>query len=737
MSGNKEMKWHQRPVRMMRLDYYGDTISKLKSADLDALARKVRDDWHCNCEWILGTPGMAPGLGYQTTFNTSRFEKYPPLGDFDLVREYVPHAKKYGINVIAYLNMHWFAYSFADQHRDWEQKTADGSSYGRQFPLYGDGTTFCVNSGWRDWSFEMIREAMKTGIDGVFLDGPVIFPGCCYCESCRAKFLSEYERDIPENEDWSDPNWIDFVQFRSRSLAEYLTGCRNAARSINPEGVAFLNAGSWPAGTWRFARSLDSVGDLEDFNGAEAFFHPGPHEHMLFPWAPTGKYMAAGNKPAVVFSHHMLGAWHYIPLSKIEAELAIAQTVACGANPWFATTDYALQHSPEAAVEPIKEIQSFLSSNEEYYTNSESCADIALLNSSQTGTYYVSHYGEFFGGIGSGREENLLVDMGTDKGSADWKKRKEICEGAVDRSYLGYFLALTRSHIPFDVLLDKDIFTEGLAKYRVLILPNSACLSDSQIESIKVYIQNGGSVVAEFETGAYDETGRRRDRNPLHENLGVDEIKGMMRAASGEEYIRIKQSHPAINKLHQGQLIARPTHNLNNVAAADTCVTSVFMNEVGRTYSPLKGESDIPALILNSKGTGRTVYIPSLIGDFYDRFKLPDYQDMIESIVRWAHVDPILIDTDSPATVEMEPRWNAGKDKLLIHLVNNTGDMQRPITRIIPIRDVRIKLRCENVRSIYALRAGMDLPIVHNEKSVEFILPELGLYELIVINLGS
>ncbi len=67
----------------------------------------------------------------------------------------------------------------------------------------------------------------------------------------------------------------------------------------------------------------------------------------------------------------------------------------------------------------------------------------------------------------------------------DWKKRKEICEGTIDSSYLGYFLALTRSHIAFDVLLDKDISLGGLTKYSVLILPNSACLSDSQTECIK------------------------------------------------------------------------------------------------------------------------------------------------------------------------------------------------------------------------------------------------------------
>ena len=144
-----ELKWHERPVRMMRLDYM-DALDRMKDADLDALARSKRDDWNINCEWIVGTPGIAPGLGYYTTFDTPKFEKYPALGDFDMLRDYLPHARRYGIHVVAYLNMHWFAYDFADAHPGWEQITADGVAYGRKNPLYGGGTTLCVNGGWRD-----------------------------------------------------------------------------------------------------------------------------------------------------------------------------------------------------------------------------------------------------------------------------------------------------------------------------------------------------------------------------------------------------------------------------------------------------------------------------------------------------------------------------------------------------------------------------------------------------------
>ena len=730
-----DMKWHERPVRMMRLDYL-DALERMKDADLDALARSKRDDWNINCDWIVGTPGIAPGLGYLTTFNTPKFEEYPSLGDFDLLREYLPHARKYGIHVLAYLNMHWFAYDFADAHPGWEQICADGVAYGRKNPLYGGGTTLCVNGGWRDWAVELVREAMKTGIDGVFLDGPVIYPDACHCEACKAKFAARYGADIPLVEDWSNPDWLRFVEFRNQSLAEFMADSRAAAKSVNPDGVAFLNAGSWQANTWRFGRGIDAVGPVEDFNGAEAFFHPGPRDHNLLAWTATAKYMVAGGKPAVVFSHHALGAWHYIPMPKFEAELAVAQTVACGANPWIAVFDYALDHSRAAAVEPIKEMQSFLSSHEEYYTNTQSCADVALLNSSQTTTYYVSDRPEFYGEWGSGAEENLVADLGGGMKQVDWAKRKQTCEGALDSSYLGYLSALTRSHIPFDVVLDDAISREGLARYKVLILPNSACLSDAQIESIKEFVRQGGSVVAEFETGAYDELGRRREANPLLETLGVRELGRMLRPVPFEEYVRVREAHPALGEFQPGRLIARPTNSLQCIAAPGACAPSVFMNEVGGSYKPLRGESDSPALILNSHGAGRTAYIPSLIGDFYNRFKLADYEMLIESVVRWAHIDALPMAVDCPPTVEVELRRSADGSRLLVHLVNNTGDMQRPITEMIPIRDVRVRLKCASPTSVRALRAGVDLPFTYSNGQAEFTLAELEVYELVVVELA-
>ncbi len=112
----------------------------------------------------------------------------------------------------------------------------------------------------------MISEAMKTGIDGVFLDGPVFFPDSCHCDACKAQFKARYGAEIPKVEDWSDPNWLSFVEFRNQSLARFLADSRAAVKSVNPEGVVSSTRevgrrtrGGSRAGSTRWGRSRTST----------------------------------------------------------------------------------------------------------------------------------------------------------------------------------------------------------------------------------------------------------------------------------------------------------------------------------------------------------------------------------------------------------------------------------------------------------------------------------------------
>jgi hypothetical protein len=81
-----------------------------------------------------------------------------------------------------------------------------------------------------------------------------------------------------------------------------------------------------------------------------------------------------------------------------------------------------------------------------------------------------------------------------------------------------------------DQMLDR----EQIDRFKLLILPNTAALSDAQCEQLRGYVKRGGSLLASFETSLYDEfgpaaeefrivgsTGRelRRQRRSRHQEL--------------------------------------------------------------------------------------------------------------------------------------------------------------------------------------------------------------------------
>ncbi len=728
------MGWWEKPMRVMRLDYLSDLV-KIREADLDGLARSKRYDWHINVEWIIGSLGAAPGLGYYVTFDAPGYEKYPLLGDFDLIREYLPCARRYDIRLLAYLNMHWYSFEFAKKHPGWEQVTSDGESYGRKRPLYGGGTTFCINSPWRDWALGMMREAMRTGIDGVFLDGPVVYPGCCYCQHCSERFRERTGSDIPSRENWSDPLWKKFVAFRGDSMASFIKDARDTVKGVNPDAVVYLNGGSWRSEGWKVARDVQKLGKFQDINGAEAFFHPGPYDHNLHFAGMTGKYLSAGGKPGMVFLHHALGAWHYLPLPPLELKLSVAQTASSGANPWFAVFNYSLENRFHDALEPVKEIFGFLENAEDYLEDTESGAEVAVLASSQESHFYVSSLTDIYRDTGTGKEADLVADIGTGELVVDWAKRKSICDSIHDDTYKGYYLALERNHIPFDVILDRDLTLERLKRYGLLIAPNCACLDEVQGDAIRDFVGNGGGLVTSFEAGCYDGTGGGREVSPIWDLVGIKRINGGMTPRSGEEYLKVVGEHPVTDLWAPGTLIPRPTFSLEVERNGEAEPIINFMEPVGKLYSPLGRDSGIPAVLANRFGGGRAIYFAFLLGESYSRYKMEDHERLIASSAVWALGGEAPIRIDAPPTVAIEVRLQKDRGRTVVHIVNCSGDMQRPLTRIFPLKDISVNIGLKlPAQRAYSLRLDSEIALDKlADGRASFVLPELEFYDIVVL----
>ena len=726
----KHDKWWLRPVRMMRRDYVAQ-FEEFMNSDLDALAREDKERWHANCEWVMATPGCAPGRAHLTLFNSDKFEKLPALGDFDTLRAYLPHAKKYGVHLVPYLNMHWYSYEWAAKHPGWEQVLEDGTPYGRKTPLYGNGTTMCVNSPWRDWAFEMIREVMRTGVDGCFLDGPVVFNEACYCKHCKKLFAKRTGRKrLPAYGDWTDPLWKEFLQFRADSWAYFMRDAQAAAREINPDAVIFLNGGNFSSRAPDLARDPYRLEKFQTFTGAEQFFHC--HETYNPPYRSLNlaRFLSAGDKPAVVFTHHALSTWHYNPLPPAEMTTALAQSVAGGANTWFAIFMHSLRFHERESFEGVEAIQGFFEKHEDYYTAARPAAETAVLLSNRTLYYYITRHGELCHDIGGGREENLTVDAGKGAKAKDIANRRAVSAAILDQEYPGCLDAFNYAHIPARVLWDEHLTPEKLKGVRTIVLPNAACLSNKQVAAIQRFVEAGGGLVATFESGLYDEWGEPKPRRAWLRFLGIERVEGVFVPSRTEDYLTITTAE--LKGFDEGTLAPRPVNALKVGPTSDAKVLALYNEPLSKSYLPLKGVTDYPAILLAKRGKGRVIYVASALFESFNRFRMDRHKSLARALVRLAAGRTGLqVETDAPGSLAVEIRSQKGR--LLVHLVNVTSDMKRPMGAIIPLRDVSVSVRARGVRRVRCLRARRNLRFQSKAGRLTFRVPRIDAYELVIL----
>ncbi len=722
--------WWKQPVRLMRYGWSTD-LARTKDADLHALAHLIRDRFHCNVDGAQAMPSIPPigdldgGMG-TVTFDAPGYRRCPGLEDWDFLRAWIPIAHEHGLKVVPYLNLHWFNYSFGCAHPEWVQRLADGRAYGDVYPLYGNGTTMCVNSPWRDWTFGLLEALTHTGADGAFLDGPVVYPNACYCDSCRALFAERNGHDLPPEMDWDSPIWKEFVAFREDSLAVYVRDARAVFRRGNPDGMVFCNAGTFRPGAWRVARDIERLETSQDINVAEAFFHPGRSDIPLHFSALTGKYERSGNLPGLVGIHHMYGPYHFLSLNPEEMELGLAQAMAVGTGVYFVVNHDAVQTMPEETLAPTGPL-ALQERHEELWSGAASGAEIAVLASSATLHFYVSRLQEIYREGGSAREEALVADL-AEREHVDWAARKHTSDRIVTLGYDGWFALLTRNHFQFDVLLDNKITPENLSRYRLLILPNAACLSRAQLQAIEAFLESGGALIASFESGAYGERGSLWPEWTLGQMCGAKRLTGAFPVSKTEEFTALRADSVLAAGLGTGGRLPRAYYAAQ--IESEIPAEAVYHQATGGVYRPLRKPSDSPSIIV--QGAPRTIYFAEALGHAYSVLKTPWHETLMRNAVLFCLDNEPILTTDAPKTLQVE-LWRQ-PNRLLLHLVNNTGDMQRPISERLPLRDLTVSVRCENKpKRVWAAASESDIAHTWQGGKLDIQIVELDLYDVIAI----
>ncbi len=108
---------------------------------------------------------------------------YDPVIHRDILKAYLAKAKKNNLKIILYLNVHILGPSLMKNKEIWSQRNSDDEIV----MLYNTYPSVCLNSPWREYFFKILDSLEELDIDGVFLYGPVISKGCCFCKYCKGK----------------------------------------------------------------------------------------------------------------------------------------------------------------------------------------------------------------------------------------------------------------------------------------------------------------------------------------------------------------------------------------------------------------------------------------------------------------------------------------------------------------------------------------------------------------------
>ena len=206
---------------------------------------------------------------------------------------------------------------------------------------------------------------------------------------------------------------------------------------------------------------------------------------------------------------------------------------------------------------------------------------------------------------------------------------------------------------------DRVLDADHLDRFKTLILPNIAALSDEQCRQLRAFVDRGGSLVATYETSLYNEWGERRSDFGLADVFGVtfrNRVPGPMHNA----YLRLEDDpgtgkrHPILAGLDDAPRIIHGTYRLDVAPKLEfrhsplTLIPSYPNLPMEKVY-PRVPKTDIAELYLREVGSGRVVYFPWDIDRIFWEVLAVDHATLLKNAVQWAPTKSRLCKSRGPA----------------------------------------------------------------------------------------
>jgi hypothetical protein len=648
-----------------------------------------------------------PAMSNYAYYPTRHYINHPQLKGRDLLKETIAACHKKGIKVIPYIPVgHAFMAYDADiePYNSWAKLDENGN----RFPWWQHGYLklfhLCLNSPYREAIKKIVEEIVTNyDVDGIYFDGP--YQDCCvsgefcHCPSCREAYFKKTGKNIPPNSDkrnWNDPELTEYLSWVINDVKGGIMRELNSIIKKKDIPHLFNNCGWLSNKYWGGDRYRDIDGFM--FEGVHTSQEKLLHVMLgrstgKYIWSYLGSYQATQQEHLVT---DIPGCADYagIPAYGEELKNEGFSVIAGNAAPIY----YGLNriYYQQDTVPIVKDVFDFTRNNRELLQKVRNKRFIGIWTSGYT---------------------------------RDWWFKNEPWKNSKYRYFFyGGFNVLKDRFHQAEPFYMSEMNNADLNQYRIVFLPNAACMSDYEVDAVKRYVAEGGCLIATFMTSLFDEKGNRRDNFALADLFGADLIEknvGIRR----DSYIRITKAHPVTDGFKIGQLMPQDlqfltvkAHNDDDVAA----MTSGIGHDINIS----------PAVIAKSYGKGKVVYTSGGLEALYRTARFKEISQLYDNIINWMSEGrlPYKIFGANGLTVNMTESSNV----LLLHLVNNNcGNVKFAPVReeYVPVFDIKACIHTNNrkVDRIKLLYSGAEPEYKVENNILETVIPRIDNYECIAV----
>ena len=628
------------------------------------------------------------------------------LGARDLFGEMVAAMKRRGIRAVARMDCNLAYEDALKAHPEWFERNRDGSPRPHAESPWLFST--CMFSTYFTEQMAAIYREINQHypVDGFFTNG---WPSTgalrvCYCENCR-KLFDQLGGAPPEETDASNPLYRKYYKaYMDRVLAIWRLWDQ-IAREKNQQSVYVGNLGG----------GLDTIKDLTEISQAAAWFnadHQGRSgDTPIWICAQQGRVANSVMQGRTITN--VAGAyanaqpnWRHVSKTPAELTMWLAQTTASGMVPWF----HWLGGSPEDTRwrEVGRSFFTWIAENEAHFRNRTSVADLAVLYPQRTVAFY----------------------------SRPESHRPRYRGGPTD--YLqGLYYALLEGRFVFDFIHESNLDETTLKKYRALLIPNAAYLSDRNCEAIRNYVNGGGSLLGTFETSRYDEWGNLRPDFQLADTFGAH-VAGEVIGPHGNSYARIEKPHPVVDDFKGTALLPGAENRVPIRAESSPLVLSIvpaypaFPPEMVYARTPHTSE---PAAVFRETGKSRIAYFAGDVDRTCWRSGDEDFSRLLQNAVNWVRGPDPVVSVKGAGLIETFA-WET-EPGYALHILNytNPNATHGYIRRAYPLGPQQVRFRTDGrpIKSARALRSGTPVTFQQQDGIVSFEVPAIGDYEIVAL----